>query len=86
MSGSGKDRFQEETEGRVDIATTLDELEGILIMAADPLLNRQGGKFKKADEYKQVPKKAGEPVYREQFEAEFEALKKHVDRRFRDLK
>ena len=82
----GKDRFQEEKQGRVDIATTLDELEGILIMAADPLLNRQGGKFKKADEYKQVYKEPVEPVDREQLEAEFQQLRKYVDRGFRDLK
>ena len=50
----GKDLFEEEKKGRVDIPTTLDELEGILIMAADPLLNRQGAKFKNATEYKQV--------------------------------
>ena len=85
-SGPGKDRFEEEKEGRVDIATTLDELEGILIMAADPLLNRQGGKFKKADEYKQVYQEPVEPVGREQFETEFRKLRKELARRFRDLK
>lgn len=82
---SDEDRFVEDTEGRVDIATTLDELEAILITAADPLLNRQGGKFKKAGEFKQVQNEPVEPVDREQLETEFQKLTKYLDRKFRNL-
>ena len=83
---SGKDAFEEEKEGRVDVATTLDELEGILIMAADPLLNRQGAKFKKAQEYKQDIVQPIQPIAKKQFEEALDArikkLEKALEQRF----
>ena len=36
-----------------DVTTVLNQIEAVLIAAAEPLLNRQGGRFGKADEYVQ---------------------------------
>lgn len=46
--------LQAEKAGAVEsVATILDQIEAVLIAAGEPLLNRQGGKFGRADEYVQ---------------------------------
>ena len=41
-----------------DIFNVLDHLEGVLISVTEPPLNRQGGRFGEAEQYKQIPRRA----------------------------